>query len=223
MNFDIRCRGDMDSLVGSYTQAATSGRRQAALDLLLEAVQQGYSLPVIYQRLLEPAMYRIGSLWENNEITVAQEHMATAITQYALARLYPAIPRPTATRGNVLIAGVEGEQHQLGANMVADILELDGWDVRFLGANIPTEMILAAVAEYKSDVVGLSATMPFNLPKAGELVKKLVGKGPTGREIKVVMGGAAFRDAPGFYREIGAHACALDLPSAVEAINQLSA
>ena len=209
-------------LVGLYVEAAIRGRRQVAINLILEAVRQGQTVGSIYKDVLQPAMYKIGSLWEMNEITVAQEHMATAITQYVIAQLYPHIDRPSVSRGRVLITGIEGEHHQVGANMVADVLELEGWDVRFLGSNTPADTVVAAALDHEADIVGISATMLFNLPKVGELIEKL-RRASQGRDIRIIVGGAALRGAPEFYNDIGAHACALDLQSAVQAVNALKA
>lgn len=213
---------DTGSLAFLYVEAALRGQRQAAIHLLLEAVKQDYTLPKLYADVLQPAMYRIGALWQMNKITIAQEHTATVITQYAMARLYPLIERPHPARGNVLITGVEGEQHQVGANMVADMLELDGWDVRFLGTNTPASAVVAAVDDHQANVVGISATMLFNLPRVGQLVERLQTAN-TGSPMKIIVGGAAFRCAPNFYKDIGAHACALDLESAVAAVNHIMA
>ncbi|HYP04694.1 MAG TPA: cobalamin-dependent protein [Bryobacteraceae bacterium] len=211
-----------DSLVSSYVEAALRGRRQAAIELLLEAAQHDYTLPKLYEDVLQPAMYRIGALWETNEITVAQEHMATAITQYAMAQLYPLIRPAGPVKGNVLITGVEGEQHQLGANMVADMLEMDGWNVHFLGADTPAESVVAAAGEYQANVVGISATMLFNLLRVRDLIQRL-RETDTGKDVKIIVGGSAFRHAPQFAREIGADAYAFDLASAVAAVNRISA
>ena len=154
--------------------------------------------------------------WEANEITVAQEHTATAIAQYVLALLYERLRPEEIRRGKAVITGVEGELHQVGANMVADALEADGWDVRFLGTNMPHEGILKVVQEHEADVVGISATMLFNLPNVRRLVAEV--KQGSGEKVRVVVGGGAFRSAPKVYVEMGADGSA---PGLREAINLL--
>ena len=67
-------------------------------------------------------------------------------------------------RGRPVITGVEGEFHQIGANMVADVLESGGWDVRFLVTQLPHAGILDAVEEHDADLLGISVTMVCNLP-----------------------------------------------------------
>jgi methanogenic corrinoid protein MtbC1 len=165
-------------------------------------------------------MYRIGRLWEENQISVAKEHMATAITQFVICRLYPLISLPRKSRGRIVITGVQGEQHQVGANMVSDVLEASGWDVRFLGANTPSRGVLSAIEEHDAAILGISATMLYNVPNVMQLADLV--RQEAGDRIRIIVGGSAFRSAPLLYREIGADGCALDLNSAVELANSLT-
>jgi MerR family transcriptional regulator, light-induced transcriptional regulator len=73
--------------------------------------------------------------------------------------------------------------------MVADVLEANGWNVRFLGTNMPHAGVLQA------DVVGISATMLFNLPKVRLLVNEVRGKFAN-RPSRILIGGGAFRSLP---------------------------
>ena len=206
-------------LTRMYTEAATGGNRHAALALVLEAVRQGHPVIDLYADVLQPAMYRIGHLWEENQITVAQEHMATAITQFVIAQLYPLIELPQNPSEKIVITGVPGEFHQVGANMVADALEASGWDVRFLGTDTPSKGVLDAVEEHEARILGISATMLFNVPQVIRLAEQVREK--TGDRISIIVGGAAFRLAPGLCEEIGAKGYALDLRSAIRLVNGL--
>jgi MerR family transcriptional regulator, light-induced transcriptional regulator len=104
--------------------------------------------------------------------------------------------------------------HQVGANMVADVLEIHGWEVRFLGTNLPQAGILRLVEEQRPDVVGISATMLFNLPRVRELVTGI--RALPIPQPRILVGGAAFRAAADAWREVGADACGLDLEQAIE-------
>jgi methanogenic corrinoid protein MtbC1 len=207
-------------LTRMYTEVATGGHRQAALALVLEAVRQGHPVIDLYAEVLQAAMYRIGRLWEENQISVAQEHMATAITQFVIAQLYPLIELPQNSPGKIVITGVPGEFHQVGANMVADALEASGWDVRFLGTDTPSKGVLDAVEEHEARILGISATMLFNVPQVIRLAEQVREK--TGDRISIIAGGAAFQLAPGLCEEIGAKGYAVDLRSAIRLVNGLS-
>lgn len=197
-----------------YLQAVLNGQRNAARGIILESYRAGHPLLDIYLKILQPAQYEVGRLWECNEITVAEEHMATAITQSVMAQLYPLLPPQQPCYGRIVLTGVQGELHQVGAHMVADVLEVHGWEVRFLGTNMPHASILGLIEEQRPDAVGISATMLFNLPKVRDLIEQIRAL-PAPQPQRIVVGGGAFRAAPEAWREIGADGCGLDLEQAI--------
>jgi len=197
-----------------YLQAILHGQRNAATGIVLAAHHAGHSLLDLYLKILQPTQYEVGRLWESNKITVAEEHMATAITQSVMAQLYPLLPQEQPCYGRLVLTGVQGEFHQLGGHMVADVLEARGWEVRFLGTNLPHAGILRVIEEQRPDAVGISATMLFSLPKVRDLIESIRAL-PEPQPRRIVVGGAAFRAAPGAFREIGADACGLDLEQAI--------
>ncbi|MEX2048669.1 MAG: cobalamin-dependent protein [Gemmatimonadota bacterium] len=202
-----------------YVQAILEGNRRAALNVTLEALRVGATVADVYVEILQPAQYEVGRLWERSKITVAKEHMATAVTQYVVAQLYPRLEVPDTVRGNALITGVRGELHQLGANMVADVLESDGWNTRFLGTQLPHQDVLDAIGEHAPRLLGISATVLFNLPAVADLIEDV--RRVHGTEVTILVGGGAFRANPDTWKELGADACGRDLRHAVELANQL--
>jgi len=128
-----------------FLQALLAGNRRAASGAALEALRDAPSSSDVYIDLLQSALYEVGRLWESNRITVAEEHMATAVAQFVLGEIFPRLPSATERRGAAVVTGVEGEMHQIGAHMVADILQMRGWEARFLGTNAPHPAILQAI------------------------------------------------------------------------------
>ncbi len=185
----------------AYLGAALSGRRGAAMEVLQGALAAGWSLEEVYRHLFLAAQQRLGTLWASAEISVAQEHMASAVTHWAMARLYRDLSVGEAPKGRALIAGVEGEQHSLPAHFVADLLEMDGWDVVFVGTGVPAPAILAAVADHNPAVVGLSATMATSLPRTVAVARELRARFPT---TGLVLGGRAFHRAQALGEELDA-------------------
>jgi methanogenic corrinoid protein MtbC1 len=189
-----------------FRAALLLGQRQAAVNIALEAIASGATPGDVYLELCSKALWEIGELWERNQISVADEHRATAIVQYVVAQVYSRLPLSSLDRGKVVVCGVEGESHQLGANIVADLLESDGWDVCFLGTNLPHRTILQKIADHRAGAVFISATMPFNLPNVRRLVADI--RREFGPEIFIVLGGQAFATARSFFLEAGADAFA---------------
>lgn len=142
------------------------------------AFAQGMTLPELCQRVITPALHEIGRLWQEGALTVADEHLATALTHRVLAALRPAV-RVDATSGEqkavakkrVLLAAIEGEQHALGLRMAADVLEDAGFHPLYLGADVPTDALVQAVAVLSPDLVALSAT----LPELGSRLEEVAG------------------------------------------------
>jgi methanogenic corrinoid protein MtbC1 len=173
----------------AYLSAALAGRRGDAWEATRLARSRGLELAAVYRDVLLWTQRRLGELWASAEITVAEEHMASAVTQSILARLFAEIPGDRAA-GRALLAGVEGELHVLPAQFAADLLELDGWDVAFVGTHVPQASVLSAIEAERPDVLGLSATMAFNLPKTVALVEAVRAKFPS---LPIVLGGRALR------------------------------
>lgn len=146
----------------------------------------------LYNELLTPAMIYIGDLWERNEISVADEHLATAICDFVMSAVdfRPDTPRPGHKKA--LILGVEGEQHYLGLKMTASLLRENGWQVHYLGPDLPLDHALAASKRWKPDVIGLSASLVYRVPTIRKYVDAFQQLRP---EPIIFIGGRAVRVA----------------------------
>lgn len=139
------------------------------------ALEEGMSVPQLYRRVIAPAMHQIGELWERGALTVADEHLATALTHRVLAALRPqpgAGPTSApAEKGRVMLAAVEGEQHALGLRMAADVLEDAGFRPVYLGADVPTDALLQSISSLSPDLLVLGVTMPELAPQLHEVAE----------------------------------------------------
>ncbi|MDF3066602.1 MAG: 5-methyltetrahydrofolate--homocysteine methyltransferase [Polyangiaceae bacterium] len=180
----------MSPLTERYVRAQLAGERSEALAIVHEALASGFSVPAVHLELIQAAQYEIGRLWENNLISIAEEHQATAISQLALAVLFDKLPRARRNGKRVLLACVEGELHDMGSRIVADFLEMDGYEVRLLGANVPAKSLAERVTAYAPDLVALSATMSFHLSALERAVAAI--RGSEQRAVPILVGGRAF-------------------------------
>jgi MerR family transcriptional regulator, light-induced transcriptional regulator len=154
-----------DELSERYLLALRQGQAKLALAVADEALDTGANIAAIHSQLIDPAMKTIGELWERDVISVADEHLATEISERVAARLFwrslnGAPPR----RERVVMAAIQGEQHVLGLRLAADVLESAGFDVLYLGANLPLRALLQACRAHRPDVLGLTVSMPLNIP-----------------------------------------------------------
>jgi diguanylate cyclase (GGDEF)-like protein len=139
--------------------------------------------------VIEPAMVRIGELWQDNAITVADEHLATAISHSVLVRLFDALATaPPRSCPKVLLAAPEGQHHVLGLRMIADVLEGAGFDVLYLGPDVPVRALSAAVAQHQPAIVGLSFAISSNV---ANLAASILAVHEAHPEAKVMLGGRA--------------------------------
>jgi len=196
-----------------FRTAILRGQRSGAVYIAEEALSKAASAADVYIELFSKALWEVGELWERNQISVADEHRATAIVQYVIAQMYSRVPLEPQERGNVIVTGVEGEFHQLGGNIVADILEAEGWNVCFLGTNLPHGTILSKIQEHRAAAVCISATMPFNVMNVRRLIADIRAR--FGRELLIVLGGQAFAAATAFFEQAGADAWAPDARAGV--------
>lgn len=209
-----------DELTRHFLSAQLAGDRQGAVRLVLDAVRAGVSSQELLVRVIAAAQREIGRLWELNQVSIAQEHLATAIAQLALAQLYGHADRATATGWTVVLACVEGEQHDFGPRIAADILETAGYDVRFLGADVPTDTLVDFARSVDPDVICLSATMPFHLPALRAVVSRLREVVPAAR---VLAGGGAIGEVGAPEGATAAGASAEDLVQAISGLRQAAA
>jgi methanogenic corrinoid protein MtbC1 len=192
-------------LVERYLAALLASDRSAALRLMLDqGLGQGLAVPDLYH-VVEAAQHRIGVLWQENRISVAQEHVATATSQLVLAHLYPALPRAWPNGKLVLVACVEGEQHDMGARVAAEFVEMAGFDVRVLGASVPRDTLVATVRQSPPDLLVLSATMTFHVPQLRDTV--LQSREAGGDRVRLAIGGHALTWTPRLVEQL-----AIDVP-----------
>lgn len=154
-----------EELARRFGEALRSGDAKAAEAVAEEALQQGFDVAAIHARLIASAMNGIGALWEQDVISVGEEHLATAISHGVAARIFPrAMQASPRSRERVMLAATQGEHHVLGLRLVADVLEGAGYDVMFLGADIPLAALLDACRIHEPDVLGLAVSMWLNVP-----------------------------------------------------------
>ncbi|EIC20841.1 cobalamin B12-binding domain-containing protein [Thiorhodovibrio frisius] len=188
----------------AFTEALLEADDERLLQLCRELRDAGMALPTLLQGLVVPAMNLVGLLWEDGKLSITGEHQATAIINRVLSSLYYEQAFPEPVRGRALVAASVNEFHELGAWMVATCLELDGWDVIYLGANVPNDVLLHKALDQRPDLVALSISMPFNLRAARAAVAALRSHLPA---TKVVVGGQVFQFLSSLGTDIGADAC----------------
>ncbi|MDA3880061.1 MAG: cobalamin-dependent protein [Prolixibacteraceae bacterium] len=127
-----------------------------------------------YEHVIKPSLYKVGEMWEYNVITVAAEHLATAVSESIMNELYEYVISEERTPYKIVLGCIENEQHQVGVKMIADVFEMHGWDALFLGANTPTDDFISYIHETNPDLIGLSLSIYSHVPIFDKLVLKVI-------------------------------------------------
>lgn len=201
-----------------FYEAIVTADRARALAAARDALRD-HDAEAVYRDVIQKALYAVGNGWQENRLSVAQEHAATATAQFVLSSIFGELPRAERQRGTALVTSVSGERHQVGVHMIADVLELHGWRTRFLGSDVPPAALRAAVAEAQPDVVGLGVTMTENLPALEEAVRAI--RDELGDRVRILVGGQACADVDA--AALGVDVCGGDLSDVTALLEEIGA
>lgn len=199
--------------VEDFSKALLAGDRRAAAALFNQAIDREDSLTGAEIHVIQPALYEIGRRWQQNQVSVAQEHLATALAQTLMAQGFGRM-NPAPDNGlKALFACPMGNHHTIGLRMVADAFEVAGWTVHYLGADTPLAALLAQVRELQPDLIGLSASLPHQLRGLREAIAML--RSALAEQCpRIAVGGLVFNQFPLLAPSVGAELLGADALSA---------
>ncbi len=141
---------------------------KAGFQAAVDDATNSMSIPEVFDLLLAPAQRWVGAQWETGVWNVAQEHLATTITQRAVDNLQSDDAHTNG--GPVLVTCAEGEWHTLGLSMVSVGLQSQGYKTVSLSGPLPAGQLLPFLHELAPRCVTVSCQMPGNLPGARRMV-----------------------------------------------------
>ena len=171
-----------------------------SLDSLLAVAEIDLGRNVLVDRVVVPLMERVGDMWRRGEIRIAHEHLATQTVRTFLGGLlssqgtYPRAP-------HALVTTPSNQVHELGALAAAVAASSEGWNVNYLGPNLPAEEIAGAVNHFGSKAVILSLVYPESDFMVENEIRKLRKHLPG---VPFVVGGRARQSYAQVLKETGA-------------------
>lgn len=186
--------------VRPLVDALLAGDHKGALAIAMQAHGQLGSRVGVFVDLLQPAQYEIGELWYRGEITVEDEHRATAVTQRITEALPPTpTTNPVPPTARCLMVAMGEEEHVLGLRQLQLAFEDDGWPVTLLGPRVQASVLADRVRGTDPSLVCISAGY---LPSTTQVRRGIAAV----RELRipVLVGGSAFNRAPTLWRQVGA-------------------
>ncbi len=205
------------SYVEPYLGDAVVGNRRPAVRLALDLLDHRVPEARIVEDLLAAAQHEVGERWYRNELSPADEHLASGVAGAALDALAAEMPPPTRD-GLVVVACAEGDWHSLSAQMFGETLRAFGFDVSVLGASTPTSSVVDFVARAGGDALAVSCNLPIFFPGVVRLINAAHEIG-----VPVIVGGRAFGDDDRRAVRLGADAWATGASGAAEILADWSA
>jgi len=197
-----------------YLQSVLEGNSADAIDRLLEALKSGQSTTSLYTEVLLPAQREIGRLWHIGDITIAEEHMVTSTTQRAMSVLSQHSSRKAPNGKTIIAASVATNAHDIGIRAIADLYQMAGWRVIYLGSDIPVDDLPPMISYFDADLLVLSATLDVQIPQVSATIRDIRKR--CEKQIKILVGGYAFDQAPEMAKSVGADAYTTSIIAAVE-------
>lgn len=207
------------SLANAYLEALLVLDREGAINKVLEAMKEQMSLSDLFNHVISPVQREIGRLWQQNQITVLQEHYCTAATELLIARIRKDfIGNKRLVRALALCP--EDEEHSLGIKMFAELLESDGWNVTYIGGKVPERDVLKHLKSHKTELVAVSVATALNLSRMRQLITA-IRQLPLVPRPRILAGGAALLGDQNLWKTMGADAFAANLPEGLDMANKL--
>lgn len=165
-------KGDLDGALGLYQNYRTASGTTS-----------------FFEKILTPVMYQIGDLWAKNKISIADEHVCSNIANSLIRIIFDRNTR-IPTKKKILICTPDGEQHNLGANILESHLSCSGFKVFNLSPSEPHDSIVNFIGSTKPDAVFVSITLSDNIRPGQRLVRKIKER----FDVPIFVGGQAIKD-----------------------------
>lgn len=175
--------------IDPLTEAIIKGLKDRAGSITAEYIKNKSSIEII-DGFLIPALDTVGKGFEKKTVFLPQLLMSAEAAKSAFDVIKDTLAKAgnsSETKGEIVIATVKGDIHDIGKNIVKVLLENYGYKVYDLGKDVPPEDIVNAVKEHNIKLVGLSALMTTTVPSMEETIKLLR---KDGLDVKVCVGGA---------------------------------
>jgi methanogenic corrinoid protein MtbC1 len=198
-----------------YLSRLLNGDRAGCREIIEDTLKSGVPANSVYMDVIWPIMVEIDNLYDKDVINSAQEAFATRINRTIVDQLQNKLPRKTEKSKKVVVCSTSNEQGELGAQMITDLFESDGWEARFLGNSVNNDDIHSFINNYRPDVLLLYGITAKESPRIRHLIDKIKSVNAL-PDLKVMLSGGVFERAEGLWEEIGADMYASNAAEAVK-------
>ncbi len=210
------------AMLEKLVEAVQEGEEREAVATAGKAIQEGIPVDEIIEALTA-GMREIGDRFARMEIFLPEMMLAAQAMQAVMRELEPEIQKsatPTEKKGTVVIGTVEGDMHEIGKDIVITLLQVQGFDVHDLGADVNALDFVRKAEEVHADIIGASALMSTTMPGQREIIEFLKEKGVR-EKYHVILGGAPVTRE--WVKECGADSWGENAGVAVEILERVMA
>jgi len=209
-----------EDLIKAAVEAVLKGDEEAAVEVANKVIAEGLNPIDIIDKGFAKGMILVGDLFAKEDYSLPEVLLSAGAMQDAMDVLDPHIPRQDVKekKGVVVIGTVQGDIHEIGKRIVGTMLEVYGFEVHDLGADVPTEKFIEKAKELKADIVATSALMTTTMMRQKNVEEALKEAGIRA-DVKTMVGGAAVTQE--WADLIGADGYGQDVTEAVEAARHL--
>lgn len=180
----------LDDIRAAWIGACLEFNEAAAEHILSQAFAL-YQPEMVLTQLLQKGLAEIGELWFNDEVSVQQEHFASALAMRRLNTMLAAAPAPTRS-GRILIGCPPHEDHTFAPLALTILLRYRGWDMIYLGANVPLGRFISTVESIKPNLIIMTAQQLFTAAKLSEIAQNVAAE----NQATLAFGGRIFNMVP---------------------------
>jgi len=190
-------------LLTRYLQPLLSGRRNECFNIIARAIHDGRPAAGLMREVVWPAMAQMERLFRDDRIDTVTDNMAARINRTVADQLQPHLPVRAPNGRRVIVVCADGEREELGAQLIADLFQSDGWETFLVGAGVPVDELLGQIGRIRPDALLVYGAAPQGAPKVRALVETIraIGVCP---HMNVIVTGGVFNRADGLWREVGA-------------------
>lgn len=204
----------VDDMRDAWVEACLAFDEYKAQHLLARAFAL-FPLETVCYKVLQQGLTEIGEGWYEGRVTVQQEHFASALALRQLEALLSALPAPT-RNGRLIVACPPNELHTFSPLMISLMLRRQGWDVVYLGANVPLDRMEASVAQIKPLMVIMPAQTLVAAASLLPMAQKLHQM-----SVPLAFGGIVFNHIPQVVEAIPGHFLGKSLEQAPQIVEKL--
>lgn len=176
--------------MSELAQALTDLDEQKVYELVNEKIKIGVS-PIDMIGECNSGMVGVGNLFSSGQYFLSQLIFSAEIFKNVMKQLEPLMPQEETggSAGKVVIGTVKGDIHDIGKNIVVNLLRGSGFEVIDLGVDIPAQRFVDAIRETGAKVLGLSALLNFTYPEMKNIVEAIAEAGLR-EKVTIIIGGA---------------------------------